>query len=777
MVYIELFREDTIVRRRIISIILMLALAINLLSLSGCSKDGGEAVTRGQWLMMLTETFGMDSYTEETPYYDDVQPGTALFPYVQSAKEWNVLDVFPDSTLEVDKNVTRGEAAASAAVAAGYGTPIPEEEGGGIVFDMDEAVSFAVQRGILADDKGLSKTMTAEECQAVLDAARDAYLSAPVAEKLEVTPDENLRDLSELDAETVEVDGDRLTFPAAASAGVSGSGEELKATIDTGNGVVEVGVGEIFVMAPTPEHPAGVAYKVDSIAEVDGQIVFTTVAPELNELYEELSVQQTVAADTSNILWLVGGEDASAETVSYTGDNTFHLDLEYAPLEMPVVSFLAKSYEFGGMSKKVEFGSGSFEKNYSNRNSSVIGSGEGAQALTNSNFVYNDTPSIEDFGGSTDSWDKKLEIENSFSGGYKITGEISINALTVTTGVEYKRTKWLKIPYGVESASVQVNSDITSSLKLEGNLKERLRIATVPIPIAATGLSVSVDLYLYADANGSITVTASLGSNAKVEYTGGRLRHTASSKAEANVDANLEINFGAELCASLDALGIVKIVDAGAKVGGNLSASAGVGGSCEVSEEDGVVKTTYRESLNIHADLYVPLINVYAGGSGTLINKIGLSGNWDIMTKDKGAKHIELCSYEWVFWEETVLTDKDGNTESETTTAGEEDGVGATDEDTLDLLSYVVTLNGAPEQLLLDVPEGQSAPAVTWQSDDPSIATVDASGLVTPVSTGQTMITVTLQSDPSIYVKCAVYVEAIGEENWEFLPSDMAYWT
>ena len=88
--------------------------------------------------------------------------------------------------------------------------------------------------------------------------------------------------------------------------------------------------------------------------------------------------------------------------------------------------------------------------------------------------------------------------------------------------------------------------------------------------------------------------------------------------------------------------------------------------------------------------------------------------------------------------------------------------------------SYVITLNGESRQLELDLAEGETAPAVVWSSDDPSVATVDSSGVVSPVSTGYTIITAALLDNPSVYVKCAVYVEEIGEENWEFLPADMA---
>lgn len=764
-------------RRRVISLLLALALTIGIVPLSACgSKDEGGTVTRGEWITMLSEMFGMDSYVEDAPYYTDVSAETALFPYVQSAAEWEVLSIFPRGELEPDKAVTREEVGSTAAIAAGCDVADDQFDDKG-KFNSSASIDFAVQNGILANDKGLSKKVTEEECQAALDAARDAYLNTPVTEKVSVTEDENVVDLTDLSPDVLQQDMDQVRIPTGASGGVTQNATgELKASVDTGNGIVEVGVGEVFITAPTAEHPTGVAYKVSSIKEVDGEIVFTTETPTLYDLYEELDVHTTVQADASNIIWLVGGgSSVSAQGTSSEGGDTYHIELlSNQPGKYQAIPL--DTHNFGGFSKHFEFGNGSFQKNSSNRNSSAIGSGEGAQALAKSNYVYEGPPSIDDFNGSTDSWSKNLEIDNQFSGGYKISGDISINALTVTTEIEYKRTRWFNVPYGVEYASVKLDSNISSSLTLEGNLSERLHIATVPIPIAATGLSVGIDLYLYADANGSLVVGASLGSEAKAEYSGGRLKHTASSEADANVDANLEINFGAELSATLEALSIIKIVDVGVKAGGTVTASASISGSCKASEENGTAKLTYQETLKIQADLYVPTVNIYAGGSGTLIGDLGLSGSWDIMTKGKGAMKINLADYEWVFWEETVLTDADGDiTASESTTAGEEDGVGASDEDRLDLTAYVVTLNGESKQLELELADGEAAPAVTWSSEDPSIARVDDTGLVSPVSTGYTLITVSLRADPSVYVKCAVYVEEIGENNWEFLPADTAF--
>lgn len=727
---------------------------------------------------MLSETFGMDNYTSNEPYYADVQTDDALFPSVQSCVEWDVLSIYDGERLEADKKVTAEEVASTASIAAGYEIKdsMFDENGG---FNADGSVEFARQHGILPEDKKLSGKMSLEECEAALAAARKVYLTTPMDEKTVAVMSEDITDLTGLEPDEYQIDGSQMLIPNAAPGSVrrDEAGNTI-ASINTGDRVVDVGVGEVFVTAPTPENPSGSAYKVGRIEEEDGAIVITTEIPTLADLYEELDVRMTVDADLDHIIW-ADGVTASAVPVSPEGvaapnDGSHEFSFLVAGLESPKTVPLGESYS-NAYSYSFEWSKGNFEKNWSNQNSSAIGSDRGAQALEKSNFVYNKTPSIEDFGGNTDSWKENLRVENKFAGGYKISGNISINSITVSTDVTYKRTWLLEIPYGIEHASVQVTSNIASSLKLEGNLSEELKIATVPIPIAATGLSVSVDLYLYADASGSLAVRAEIGSSAKVEYSDGKLRHAAEAHADTNVDVAIEINFGADISATLNALGVVEIVDAGARAGGTLTAGASVSGMCKVSEENGVTKTTYQESLALKADLYAPIVQLYAGGSDTLIGSLGLSGSWDIMTKDKGAYHFELMNYEWVFWEETVVTDKEGNvTENESVTAGDEDGVGPTEKDRLDLNSYVLTISGEPRRLELDLQDGEQMPDVIWSSDDTNVAVVDETGLVSPVGTGYTIITVTLMDDPSVYVKCAVYVDELGEDHWQFIPANMS---
>lgn len=745
-------------RKRLISLLLLGAMLLTLLPLSACGKKDGETVSRGEWIAMLAETFGFDQYQSQLPYYSDVGQDDPLFPSVQSAAEWQVLCIFTGKELDPEAAVTKEEVASTAALSAGC-----PAAGTGEDYDSAPAVDYAVEKQIIDSDKDLKHKMTLEECEAALEAARTAYLTPSGEERAAAAPAEDLVDMGALPEESFTVQGSDFIVPSEYAGGVTGG---RTAVVETAEGPVEVSVGETFVTAPTPEHPTGVAYKVAEIREeADGTLTIVTEDPALEDLFEELDVHMTVDADPDMIIWdpaFAGGASPVAGGQPGSYSVTF---LSAGPQAEPLKTWSKSA------SKDFSFGSGNFEKNWSNKNSSAIGGGPGAQALENSNFVYDKTPSIEDFAGGTDSWTKNLTVENKFSGGYKITGNISINALTVSTDVQYKKTWLTKIPYGIETASVQVSSDITATLKLDGNLSEELRIAVIPVPIAATGLSVSIELYLYMDASGQLQVRAGLGANAKVEYRDKKIRQTATSNAHAEAEAAIEMDFGAKLRATLNALDIVKIMDADVSAGGNLTASAYIDGSCEASEENGQTKLTYKESMNIKADLYVPIVKVACGGSGTLIGSLGIGGNWTVLGKEK-AKHFELLNYSWVFWEETVTTDKEGNVvDSETSSAGEDEGIGASDDTRLDLKSYTVTLQGESVQLELDLPAGTAAPDVVWTSDNPAVAAVDASGVVSPVSTGTAIITVALRSDPSVYVKCAVYVTEIGEDNWEFLPA------
>lgn len=54
------------------------------------------AVPRYEWLEMLGEQIGINGYTNDSPYFCDVHSENPYYPYIQSAVEWNVIDVATD---------------------------------------------------------------------------------------------------------------------------------------------------------------------------------------------------------------------------------------------------------------------------------------------------------------------------------------------------------------------------------------------------------------------------------------------------------------------------------------------------------------------------------------------------------------------------------------------------------------------------------------------------------------------------------------------------------
>ena len=668
-------------KRLFIATIIVLCLAVSLLSLSGCKGKGTDAentpvggyVTREEWLSMLADGFGLDAYQSDTPYYSDIEAGNDLFPAVQALTEWDILSIYSSDTLEAGKAVTYEEVASTAAIAAGF----KADESG--EFNIADSVAYAVDQGIVASGGELSRYMTPAECEAAVEAARYAYLHTPTEEKISVVFNERLIDLTDIPISTIWSRENVFLFSGSLAGEVTqdASGNSV-ASVNIGPEPVEIRIGDTFITEPTAAHPTGTAYKVTTIAEVDTGIVFITEAPTLADLYDELIVHTTVSASPDNIIWANGVSAAAAPAnglSSDTGAGRYHITPLSAQNDNAKAGRLSQDTDSDDWSWDFNFSDGNYEKTWKSKNSFVIGNGSGARALNASNFVYDKTPSIEDFNGSTNSWRIKLEAENKFSAGYKITGNVTINALTVTPDVEFEKVNFLfweldtPIP---ESASIQITSDISATLKLEGNLDERLKIADVLIPIGSTGLTVNIELYLFVDASGSVQVQASLENSAKLEWAPlVDFKHTAESDVKTEAQMAIDINFGADLSAALNAFGAIDIMDVGVKVGGNLSAEAGVTGKCEVTVEDGTATERYTESMNIEAKLYVPVASIYTGSEDTLIGKLGAKGDWQIVGKDKGATCYTLIDEEWEFWSLTVVRDENGEIISSVTdTAG-----------------------------------------------------------------------------------------------------------
>ena len=661
-------------KKRLMASALALAIAFGLLPLAGCKGKGeppeniGAYVTRGQWVSMLAEAFELDTYRAAAPYYTDITSGHELFSCVQAASEWNILSIYQSDTLDAGKPVTRGEAASTAALAAGFkpGEGSFDESGR---FISGPSIDYAIAHG-LAEAGDLSGFMTEQECAAVIELSKDLYLSGDGEEKVSVAYNENLIDLTEVAPSFIEITENSVSFSGEASGTVERDGAgALTASIRTGDGMIQIHAGDVFVVPPTGGRRSEAAYKVASIGETDRGITFTTETPDLGDLFDELVLHTTLSLDESCITWADGVvvSPAAPNNLSQDGQSReYHIELLSGPSEgRPVrADYLSdQALESGAYRNHIErsiaLGDGAFEL-LDGDMSSVLEFGNALEALNFSDFTYEGTPSISDFITPTESWEKKLTRENKPAKGYKIEGTISLD-LEVTPDIEYH--KWglfgIEVPWP-ESASLTVKSDIAAALKVEGNLGGELEIGIISIPTAVPGLTIDGSISLFADLNGAVQAKVEFQNMNRVEWqTPLSFRQLSEENTlTPSVQALADLSFGPSVSLSACAL-CVDIIGLELRLSGDVNATGTIEGNCREYVEDDTHMREYTEAIRLQSDLYLPIISLTASGPECLADAFGFEKTWDIVGRDK-AHRVPIFDKTYPIWSQTVALGPDG---------------------------------------------------------------------------------------------------------------------
>ena len=80
--------------KRFTALVLTIVIGIStVFGMTGCTAvqaDG--ALTMGQWLALVIDAFGMQTYTEETPYFEKVPSSDDNFELFQMAAEWDIVE-------------------------------------------------------------------------------------------------------------------------------------------------------------------------------------------------------------------------------------------------------------------------------------------------------------------------------------------------------------------------------------------------------------------------------------------------------------------------------------------------------------------------------------------------------------------------------------------------------------------------------------------------------------------------------------------------------------
>ncbi len=751
-------------KKRFISVVMAMIMLVSFITSAACGKEtssenvegteiADEILTREQWIIGLGSAFGMNDYVTEQAFFTDVDSTEEVYPFLQSCAEWGIFEK-TGGKFDPQGETTRAYAVQTAVIASEVLKNITDDS------IYKECISYAEKKGILTSDKKdyLSESITYEEGQKILDWAVNEYQNREFVEYSDVEMNEEIIDMT---SSNIQVDENTVVIP---------------------EGNQELHEGDVFITPATVDAPYGVAEKVVSVSyDENGNQIVETVDPELQEIYNKLDFAVRAVPEASDIIvsdgvTLASVDDgnsmafANATTCDLSDGLQIKTDNYNSANNRPLSA--GSSYGF-----EVNFTKGSVKLNPSWETSygkfkldleeqepeTQPGDKKAGELFEKSSCLY------ENKGNGIKEIDK---IENKFTGGYEITGNLKIKDFYID--IEAHPKKLAGVPIGINDFSMTTNYKTESSLKLKGTLKEELKLSTIYIQTPVPGLTVKVEISIFANADGEIEVKCTTSNVTTLSYSDGKLKKVNESKAEApDIKALITIEFGAAVKAAPCMLGI-EIIDVKMKGNVKFEFTSEVAYEDREEEVQDEVLTIRSSKWQVTGTSTFPIVTLEVGNSKDCLIKIKAS--WELMG-DKGLVKVnkkEFYNAEYNIGEEVVDRKKIEGTEEDTqeklSEAGETEQLEGTeilkDSNILDIDSYMISVKaGTTEKIAVSsLPEGYTEADLTWESDNPEIATVK-DGKVTAISAGSTQIKVST-SDGTYSVNCTVIVS--DDEEVEF---------
>lgn len=751
-------------KKRFISVVMAMIMLVSFITSAACGKEtssenaegteiADEILTREQWIIGLGSAFGMNDYVTEQTFFTDVDSTEEVYPFLQSCAEWGIFEE-TGGKFDPQGKTTREYAVQTAVIASEVLKNITDDS------IYKECISYAEKKGILTSDKKdyLAESITYEEGQKILDWAVDEYQNREFVEYSDVEMNEEIIDMT---SSNIQVDENTVVIP---------------------EGNQELHEGDVFITPATVDAPYGVAEKVASVSyDENGNQIVETVDPELQEIYNKLDFAVRAVPEASDIIvsdgvTLASVDDgnsmafANATTCDLSDGLQIETDNYNSANNRPLSA--GSSYGF-----EVNFTKGSVKLNPSWETSfgkfkldleeqepeTQPGDKKAGELFEKSSCLY------ENKGNGIKEIDK---IENKFTGGYEITGNLKIKDFYID--IEAHPKKLAGVPIGINDFSMTTNYKTESSLKLKGTLKEELKLSTIYIQTPVPGLTVKVEISIFANADGEIEVKCTTSNVTTLSYSDGKLKKVNESKAEApDIKALITIEFGAAVKAAPCMLGI-EIIDVKMKGNVKFEFTSEVAYEDREEEVQDEVLTIRGSKWQVTGTSTFPIVTLEVGNSKDCLIKIKAS--WELMG-DKGLVKVnkkEFYNAEYNIGEEVVDRKKIEGTEEDTqeklSEAGETEQLEGTeilkDSNILDIDSYMISVKvGTTEKIAVSsLPEGYTEANLVWESDNSEIATVKG-GKVTGISAGSAQIKVST-SDGKYSVNCTVIVS--DDEEVEF---------
>ena len=782
--------------KKLISILMIIIMMIS--SFSGCNKENKDNyITRGQWLHMINEAFGMYTYNQSEPYFKNMSLGDSYFADVQIAKEWEIINN-SDGKFDTESEVTNNFLAitlVNAANLVGNGTvsitnPSKANE--------PEKIAIAIENGLfqMGDKEEFNANAKVNYNYASIALGKAVYLWANKTYEDTVVnykAKEGITDLTK-----IELSPDQYTYNPIEGE-VSLPEEYVK----------DLKAGDIYIIPSTENNnPVETACKIDKIEFHVGYANITNSKVELSleDVFDEVLIKSTVQPDLSKIDILDGNGNAieietTASGVSDPDAKKQFSNLLYIKNENTIAQQTA-------LTGKISFNYGGFKitGKITSESMKFSVSGESSSANNAANVKI----------------DSSIEIKD-----IKLTTDFDYSWLTLhsaTVKIDYSTAQKLGASFSMKKEGVFAPEHSNGNGKFNANLRrailkdkngmgaKSIKIGSIRVPTPVAGLYGGLDINLILSMSGSATIVITNSNTYGVEFKNNNIRIINDSTTDTETEVNAQIEGTIYVGLSATLLGVSLIgagIEGGLGVAFQMKANLvdtdnmlldtleGDNGniietyvldplSISFTEEPEIQLrvdicsnlTTYG-ILKIKLDLNTALGKVLQGLKIKKGDGKEIEFSWNILNK----KNATISKWHW---EDGHMVDKCTRIygdidaieeapaiEDDTITveegSGEQTEIGENINDNslnnnemqqiLDISPYFIHISqGLTAKInVIQIPNGYDMSKIKFTVKDTSVASIDSNGVVTGLAVGSTIIAVYTE-DNEYRMECAITV-------------------
>lgn len=570
--------------------------------MSDTADNGGDNyITRKEWAEMLGVHFGMDTPTEESAYFADVDANDTYFPYIQSCAEWGVFDV-SSNVFSPNAIASTDFAVSSAIVAAELNV---EKE--------TDSVAFARKNGLVIEENVF---IDKSDAQNIITWSIEQQKNKPFVEYINNTFTKQVIDLSQNNT----------------LGEIVCSGSEIKIDRTETN----LSVGDVVIVYDANWYGMDVAKKIVDISVVDGQTILHTTEPEFEEVFDAIDFAVIAVPKIENIVPSQEGitivEMAEITPTASNGMTAKVVSLSNTGKPKAVKLAKEKLPDFG---VEINLTKGELVPNVDYFDWMNVEMSQGQLTdPTNEKVLWEEGTTV------TDSWGNILyNNTQKYKSGYEITGSLKVSDIYIESTCKTKKV--VGIPYAIERMENEVHFEVESYLSLKGSLEGEQEIFRTYVPIpGGAGLYVEVVFKLCVEANGELSVKSTIENTTTLTVTGKKIKKT--NDTDASLDSSIQINVwaGIEATAELKLSWCADfcLVDVTAKAGCGMTMTA----TCHTGEDHNMVC--------LDATAYFPTLSISIGiNSKSLVHKLGINAIFSVVDKEGAlikSFTTPICHYE-----------------------------------------------------------------------------------------------------------------------------------